>query len=174
MFLFGIFLIAAVLLGVLYAFQNWEPKSPLVRRFLENANEKYAAQQQAAQAQADFANYMGVYAQYADVVMQAINNCAAQLGLQPVRDVSVVTTANRITRLKNGMLMMLYRARKTNDSTATASGVRRVLQDEIDVLCSGSFAPIHLVIKFGIDNQVSIGVVDAVEWRAARNREIQI
>lgn len=174
MFLLGIILIAAVLLGVLYAFQNWEPKNPLVRQFLENANRKYAEQQREAQAKADFTNYMEVYALYADVVMQAINNCAGQLGLLSVRDLSAICTANKITRLKNGMLMMLYRARKTSDSTTTATGVRRVLQDEIDVLCSGSCAPVHVIVAFNSDNRVNIGLVDAAEWQAARNKGFNI
>ena len=174
MFLLGIILIAAVLLGVLYAFQNWEPKSPLVRRYLENANKQYAAQQQAAQQRADFANYMGIYAQYADVVMQAINNCAGQLGLLSVRDLSAICTANKITRLNNGLVALLYRARKTSDSTASASGIRRVLQDELDTLCSGSFAPVHVVIQLGSDNKVCIMLVDAADLQAARSRELKI
>ena len=174
MFLLGIILIAAVLLGVLYAFQNWEPKNPLVRQFLENANRKYAEQQREAQAKADFTNYMEVYALYADVVMQAINNCAGQLGLLSVRDLSAICTANKITRLNNGLVALLYRARKTSDSTASASSIRRVLQDELDVLTSGSFSPVHVVIQLGNDNKVCIMLVDAADLQAARSRELKI
>ena len=137
------------------------------RRYWDEANKKLAAERQAAQDNATYTNMIQAYPIYADLIGQAINNCADAVGLQAVRDYSQLQTVNPVCKAKFGLWAFTFRARRKKYADEPARKVCRVLQAELDALCSCSYNPVTIELQYQHDNTIVIYMYDAAQYRRA-------
>lgn len=145
------------------------------RKYWESENHKAALERKMQQDSIERTIMLEQYNDCANIMKEAINNCADYLGIQPVKDISAICTVNPVSRTTEGLLYFNMRARRRAGSVAFADMVRRTLQQEIDTVCACyNYQALEVSVKYGVDNNIDIRLAYASDLAAYRVRRIQI
>ena len=142
----------------------------LYRKYWEAENHKAALERKMQQDSFEKAIMLEQYNDCAGILVQAINNSSDYLGIQPVKDISAICTANPVSRTTEGLLYFNMRARRRADSVVYAAKAQRTLQQELDNLCAFyNYRALQISIRYGADNSINIRLAyvdDIVKLRA--------
>lgn len=82
------------------------------RKYWESENHKAALERKMQQDSFERTIMLEQYNDCANIMKEAINNCADYLGIQPVKDISAICTVNPVSRTTEGLLYFNMRARR--------------------------------------------------------------